>query len=168
MTGCSVSAWYRFMQYVPFAVSLTACRIFHADPAEMDIIANPVTSSGYSIMKNYAITTVMCGALLLCLLTVLPLAGHTASKGLEVVNNIGAATENAVDYVDDGMVTAQVKAKFVTVKGLDSLDISVTTENGVVSLNGMVDNEAQISLAASEALTVNGVKRVINNLKLRK
>lgn len=68
------------------------------------------------------------------------------------------------DYLDDATVTAAVKGKFLGEKGIDSLDISVKTTEGVVTLSGKVENPAQIGLAEQAAKEVKGVRQVNNML----
>ena len=85
-----------------------------------------------------------------------------------LVDNIGAATENAlektVEYADDTLITAQIKASYVAEKGLDSLDISVKTVDGVVVLSGVARKKEQADLAEKIARKTKGVKNVINEL----
>jgi hypothetical protein len=57
-------------------------------------------------------------------------------------------------------VKGRIKAETV----LDEDAIQVDVANGVVTLNGSVDNNAARALAASDAGAVTGVKTVINNL----
>lgn len=70
-------------------------------------------------------------------------------------------------YVDDASTTTVVKGKFLGQKGLDSLDISVETNNGVVTLNGDVETASQVRLAEDVAKEADGVKRVVNNLQVK-
>ena len=72
------------------------------------------------------------------------------------------------EYLDDAAITAKVKGTFVGQKGLDSLDIKVVTVDGAVTLMGDVDNQSQIGLAENAAKQVEGVKRVDNQLVLKK
>lgn len=67
-------------------------------------------------------------------------------------------------YIDDASITTVVKGKFLGQKGLDSLDIGVETTNGVVTLTGQVENQAQIGLAEGVAKEADGVRRVVNHL----
>ena len=76
--------------------------------------------------------------------------------------------DNVKHYLDDSKVTAQVKGQLLGQKGIDSLDIKVVTENGVVTLSGDVDEQSQISLAESVARKVDGVVSVVNNLIYKK
>lgn len=71
------------------------------------------------------------------------------------------------EYLDDATVTAEVKGKILGQKGLDSLDISVKTTEGVVTLTGKVENSAQIGLAEEVAREVKGVKKVNNMLSVK-
>lgn len=70
------------------------------------------------------------------------------------------------DYVEDSNITAKIKAKILATKGLDSLDIHVKTEQGIVTLSGKADNAAEIELAGKVAREVKGVKKVVNTLSI--
>lgn len=96
------------------------------------------------------------------------ISAEGSSSLSDLPKNIGAATENAVDYADDAMLTAKLKGLFLAEKGLDSLDISVTSKDGVVQLSGMVDHQAQASLAEKIALQEKGVKSVVNKLTVKR
>lgn len=67
-------------------------------------------------------------------------------------------------YLDDAGTTAAVKSRLIGQRGIDSLDISVSTDNGVTTLEGKVDNPAQVVLAEKVAWEVEGVKSVHNKL----
>ncbi|HEY2922133.1 MAG TPA: BON domain-containing protein [Candidatus Binatia bacterium] len=69
--------------------------------------------------------------------------------------------------VDDAAITAAVNAAFVTDKPSFFTRIDVDTNNGVVSLNGIVDTPEQRARAEQLASRVDGVKRVINNLQVK-
>lgn len=72
--------------------------------------------------------------------------------------------DNVKNYLDDSKITALVKGQLLTQKGIDSLDIKVVTENGIVTLSGEVEELSQISLAESVARKVDGVLSVVNRL----
>lgn len=78
-----------------------------------------------------------------------------------------AADETAGQYIEGSTITAGVKAKFLADPDIKSLDISVNTEKGTVTLTGMVDTQAEIDKAASIASKVDGVTKVDNQLKLK-
>jgi hyperosmotically inducible protein len=70
--------------------------------------------------------------------------------------------------VDDAALTASVKASLVSDKASNLTRIDVDTTNGVVALNGVVENPEQRSRAEQLASRVDGVKKVINNLQVQK
>ena len=68
--------------------------------------------------------------------------------------------------VTDTAITAKVKAKLMGEDGLKKSDISVTTTNGVVTLDGSASSSDAKSVAEAATKSVNGVKSVDNNLKI--
>lgn len=81
---------------------------------------------------------------------------------------IGQSTLDAIeDSVEDSAVTAKVKAKILVTKSLESLDIHVKTEQGVVTLSGKVEKAEDIALAGKVAHEVKGVKKVVNKLSVK-
>ncbi|MCW5588414.1 MAG: BON domain-containing protein [Legionellales bacterium] len=63
----------------------------------------------------------------------------------------------------DSVITTKVKAKILADKTLNPLNISVTTENGVVTLNGQVDSDTEYEQAVSLAQSTDGVNDVNTN-----
>jgi hyperosmotically inducible periplasmic protein len=78
-----------------------------------------------------------------------------------------ATTEDRRANVDDGAITTRVNAALVTDKPSYFTRIDVDTNNGVVTLNGIVDSPEQRARAEQLASRVDGVKRVINNLQVK-
>ncbi len=66
----------------------------------------------------------------------------------------------------DAVLTARVKARLAANQGLSSFSIHVGTENGVVTLTGKVTSVAAKQLAAKVTSTTEGVRIVVNNLKV--
>ncbi|MBO9664698.1 BON domain-containing protein [Dokdonella sp.] len=62
--------------------------------------------------------------------------------------------------VTDSWITGKVKAELATTEGVRSLDISVTTVNGVVTLTGVQSTELAVKKAVAAAKAVKGVKEV--------
>jgi hyperosmotically inducible protein len=89
----------------------------------------------------------------------------------DVTNNITvnpeSARETTGNFVDDTTITAKVKAALLADDAVKSLQISVTTTQGVVQLSGGVDNADQKSAAAKDAAAVAGVKDVANNITVK-
>jgi len=67
---------------------------------------------------------------------------------------------------DDGKISSDIQTKFSQDSGLSSKQLSVQSANGVVTLSGNVDNDAQREAASRQAASVAGVKEVVNNLQV--
>jgi len=67
---------------------------------------------------------------------------------------------------NDSQVTEQIQSKLNQDSGLQGKSLTVQTSQGVVTLSGTVDNEAQRAAAAQYASTIGGVKTVVNNLQV--
>jgi hypothetical protein len=65
---------------------------------------------------------------------------------------------------DDAKISSEVQGKFSQDSGLSSKQLSVQAQDGVVTLGGAVDNEAQREAAGRQAASVAGVRTVVNNL----
>jgi len=65
--------------------------------------------------------------------------------------------------IADTWITTKVKATFMYSSNIDSSDISVTTENGVVTLSGKVDSGAEQALAIALAENIRGVDSVVSS-----
>ena len=60
----------------------------------------------------------------------------------------------------DTWITTKVKAELMATKGISSTDISVTTNNGGVTLSGVVDSKVQVDKAIAVTRAVKGVHDV--------
>ena len=69
-------------------------------------------------------------------------------------------------WFDDAATTARVKKAIFNEPSLKTMDVSVTTEEGVVDLTGKVKSKAERAKAAAVAAKVEGVKKVKNDLKV--
>jgi hypothetical protein len=69
-----------------------------------------------------------------------------------------------IKKADDAKISSDIQSKFSQDSGLASKQLSVQTADGVVTLSGNVDNEAQKEAASKQAASVPGVKQVLNNL----
>ena len=70
--------------------------------------------------------------------------------------------------VDDGIVTAGVKAALMADEKVKSLDIAVVTRKGEVQLSGFVDGQSQMDRAVMIATAVEGVSSVNNVMSIKK
>jgi osmotically-inducible protein OsmY len=69
--------------------------------------------------------------------------------------------------MDDTAITTKVKAAMFAEPGLKTLQISVDTVKGVVTLTGSVNSKADSDTAKSLAGAVSGVSRVNNQLSVK-
>lgn len=76
--------------------------------------------------------------------------------------------KTAGSNIDDATITASVKSKLVAEKAANLTRVNVDTNNGVVSLTGVVETPEQKTRAENLAREVSGVRRVTNNLQVQK
>jgi hyperosmotically inducible protein len=69
--------------------------------------------------------------------------------------------------IDDTEITAKIKAAFLAESGLKTLQISVDTLKGAVTLKGSVEKQSQSDMARAMASAVSGVNKVNNELAIR-
>jgi hyperosmotically inducible periplasmic protein len=104
-------------------------------------------------------------------------AGVTPPGGLDdaALNRARDAAASATDTVGtagsavgDAALTAKVKTKFLADTSISGLKIDVDTKNDVVTLNGTVPTAAEKRRAVEVARATDGVKSVVDNLKVGK
>lgn len=90
-------------------------------------------------------------------------AGDTARDTADYAQD---RAEQAGEYIEDSVVTAQVRAAIFSHDDLSNTNISVETHDGVVHLSGSVESERQIDMAERVASDIDGVKSVENSLRV--
>ncbi len=85
----------------------------------------------------------------------------------EAVDKLGEQGDKAGVAINDAEITTKVKAAIFAEPGLKTLQISVDTIQGVVTLTGSVDNQQNSDRARGLAIAVAGVKDVDNRLMLK-
>lgn len=88
-----------------------------------------------------------------------PLAA-TAGDGKDMADK--SAMERTGDYISDAALTTKINAALVAEGELSALDIEVDSNEGVVTLSGTVDSEAQVDLAERVVEDLDGVKGINN------
>jgi hyperosmotically inducible periplasmic protein len=78
----------------------------------------------------------------------------------------GDAPDTAGATVEDAALTAKVKTKFLADTKISGLKIDVDTKNNVVTLTGTVPTAAERTHAVSVAKGTDGVKSVVNKIKV--
>jgi osmotically-inducible protein OsmY len=93
-----------------------------------------------------------------------------AEKTADVSKKAASKTKTAVsktgEAITDGWITSRVKTKFVAHEVLRASAIDVDTQDHVVTLNGAVPTEAARAKALALAKEVEGVDKVVDNLKV--
>ena len=72
----------------------------------------------------------------------------------------GDKMDKAEDAVSDTWITSKVKSSFLADDSISGLDIKVETNQGVVSLSGVVPSDAERDLAVEKARAIEGVREV--------
>lgn len=88
----------------------------------------------------------------------------TADKAADT---LGAQSDKAGVDIKDAEITTRVKAAIFAEPGLKTLQISVDTIKGVVSLSGSVNTQQNSDTARSLAGAVSGVHKVENHLVIK-
>ena len=71
------------------------------------------------------------------------------------------------NVVTDTLVTGKVKTAITADNAMKDADVSVKTENGVVTLTGTVKSPDQVTLASALAQRQEGVSRVENQVAVK-
>lgn len=71
-------------------------------------------------------------------------------------------------YLDDAWITAKVKTVLLKDEIVKGLNVNVETTQGTVQLSGWVADEKQIAQAVHIARGIDGVKRVRNDLQIKR
>jgi len=81
----------------------------------------------------------------------------TTTKAKDEIKTAATDTKEALS---DGWITTKVKSSLMLTRDVDGMEISVTTNNGVVKLAGNVDSKTERERAIDVAQNVRGVKKV--------
>ena len=90
-----------------------------------------------------------------------------ATAGFTTGCAVGRGQETTGAYVDDTVITTEVKAKFGSDPTVATTSISVETLNGTVQLRGFAKSVAEKSQAENIARGVKGVRSVRNDIIVR-
>lgn len=94
-------------------------------------------------------------------------AGKKIGDKLDVVGKrIGDKTSDVAELIDDGSITAMVKAALMYHRSTSALATKVGTQDGVVTLSGTAKNESARELATKVTQDVRGVRSVVNTMGL--
>ncbi len=95
-------------------------------------------------------------------------ASATAETAIrEAGNGLEKAAGRTGSAIDDAAITASVKSSFVKEPGLSATAIEVSTDHGIVTLKGSVDNDLARKNAIQLATGVEGVRGVTDKLTVK-
>jgi|LakMenEpi03Aug12_release.lakeMendotaPanAssembly.Ray.scaffolds.fasta_scaffold1063222_2 osmotically-inducible protein OsmY len=95
-----------------------------------------------------------------------------AAIALALAGALGACSvardqQTAGSYIDDSMITTDIKSKMAADKDVAASSISVETLNGVTQLSGFAKSQAEKDRAATIAREAKGVRAVRNDIIVR-
>ena len=95
-------------------------------------------------------------------------AYEKAEKKIEKAGDaLSDKTKKAGESIDDAAITTKIKAEIAMDPVLKVSQISVTTQNGVVRLSGVVDSRQSMDKALEITRNVKNVKSTENNLVVK-
>ena len=68
---------------------------------------------------------------------------------------------------EDARITNQINSSLVREPGISSLDVQVSTHQGIVTLKGYVSGQKKKNRATDIAVSIPGVKSVRNQLRMK-
>ena len=80
----------------------------------------------------------------------------------EIANYISVGKESVIDYLKDTRISIEFKAKLLTDKDISEVNYSSTTENRVIYIIGVSQNQKELDKVLSHASNIAGVKKIVN------
>jgi hyperosmotically inducible periplasmic protein len=95
------------------------------------------------------------------------MAGEPVIEGEEVTpGNSMDGKDGAIKKVDDASITAEIKSRLAATKDASSLQVDISSHQGVVTLEGTALSQEEKRNAEDVARNVAGVEQVINRLEV--
>ena len=85
----------------------------------------------------------------------------------EVANYITIGKNDLIDYVKDTRISLELRAKLLTDKEVSEVNFSVTTENRVLYLVGIAQNNKELDKIIEHASNIAGVKKIVNLIEIK-
>jgi hyperosmotically inducible protein len=95
-------------------------------------------------------------------------AREADAKTDEAQRKAGETADDAGNIASDAALTTKVKTKFLADDQVSGLKIDVDSKNGVVTLTGTVRTAAEKNAAVALAKNTDGVKSVVDRLKVNR
>jgi osmotically-inducible protein OsmY len=89
-------------------------------------------------------------------------------KGVsQVINEIRVAESKGITgFVKDSWITSRLRGSLTWNRGVQSINYSIDTVQGVVYLMGVAQNQEELNRVIETARTISGVKQVVSYVKL--
>lgn len=85
----------------------------------------------------------------------------------QVINEIRVAESGGITgFVKDGWITSRLRTALTFDRGVQSINYSIDTVQGIVYLMGVAQNQAELNRVIETARTISGVKQVVSYVKL--
>jgi len=84
----------------------------------------------------------------------------------EVLNEIQIAERDALSYLNDARITAQLRFQMLTDAEVADVNYSVDTVNSTVYLMGIAVDQAELNRVTDYARAISGVENVISHVRL--
>ena len=80
----------------------------------------------------------------------------------EMANYVIVGKESVIDYLKDTRISLEFKAKLLADKDISEVNYSSTTENRIIYIIGVSQNQEELDKVLSHASNIAGVKKIIN------
>ena len=85
----------------------------------------------------------------------------------EVANYISIGKNDLIDYVRDTRISLEFRAKLLTDREISEVNFSITTENRVLYVVGIAQNDNEMEKVIQHASNIAGVRKIVNLVRLK-
>ena len=85
----------------------------------------------------------------------------------EVANYITVGKNDLIDYFKDTRISLELRAKMLTDKEVSEVNFSITTENRILYLVGIAQNNKELNKVIEHASNIAGVKKIVNLINVK-
>ncbi len=85
----------------------------------------------------------------------------------EVANYISIGKNDLIDYVKDTRISLEFRTKLLTDREISEVNFSVTTENRILYLVGIAQDNTELEKVIEHASNIAGVKKIINLIRVK-
>ena len=85
----------------------------------------------------------------------------------EVANYISIGKNDLIDYVKDTRISLEFRAKLLTDREISEVNFSITTENRILYIVGIAQNDNEMAKVIEHASNIAGVRKIINLVRVK-